>query len=1015
MLRGNEASIMANDLNFINCEKDIYFIRTDEDLLKAKEDIQSNYGGKVEVCNKVVIIYTDVDDIKIIDLVCMGVVNVICVEPEEINNLSITTATLNDISKVKTAEFLSNLEYAPLNKKQIIGLMIMTLQFAMYPCLKIFTNNANFEKFINCEVDELGESNDSELQLLRDELSKAVENLKILQDEVDDVHKQLSDKIQEYNELDRQAKQVLELINTMNQAPVQDVKSDEYIKENERLQTELEIVNNSLLAVEEEKSSLRIQKDDLQKKVDELSETLNTLQQSQVVSDELQVITNERDQLILEKERLSETIRNMSADMEENAKLLLNANSENSNLQSKLTYINEQFTKLETEFNEYMENSNSDGEHEQEIESKIQELQDKINELTLDLENEKALNRNLSQQIVDKTQDINNLNQILDSEKSSKLEVEQKLHELELKNQDSASTLSEEVENNLINALIVGGVDKKNFEKVTGEQVIELALQFINQQVRNNKNGALPPELVNHYENQLKENQKLLSDFNKQVGKLESTVKNKDLLLRELQVTIENMTKEKSETIEESPTVSVDMAQYTQLKEEHFKLKEDYKEILSKIQNMNVDVSSTVTEEQVNSYIQELEIKQSDIDASQERILELENEITELNKTISENKVEDNSTEIFELNQKILEYVSENSKLVENQKEKELELNNLQEKYAKMLLDYEDIQQKFENLTKSVDNSQEKESDGLFDEIKKQLENSNNQIVDLNNKLDSIKADYNVLSEESLENDKRSKKTISELEAKLKVYESDMEAIIKSKVEAAVALAKSESEELELAVDELEKRVSTATLSAQPKLNQIEKREEVQNIITDANLMNTKSLTVIKELINCRYLEDIAQHLSMGMSMILKNTSIQPITFILDPYANEPFRKAQYENAEIKVNKLDIDVNTATSFIVATDYTTFLELKDFGIHNNAVITIIDRYPNSVVNRKDATQYDLISDNIELPKRRGVGELNVMNLFTQNYSELTFSEKQSILVRAMPFANLLSEIREKVEQ
>ena len=474
---------------------------------------------------------------------------------------------------------------------------------------------------------------------------------------------------------------------------------------------------------------------------------LNVIQE---LKENINLLENDKQNLKITKEKLL---------IKENE--LKDMNKKIKDLKKKCEKDDELIENLKNEGNRLKKENDGIKYLEMEKEGYMQQVEEKENEI-----------KNLEENIREKEQNIRKLNSELDEKKTGIKSYQIKMEKMEkdFNNQiNNKDLIIKELENNIEN--------EKNEKKKQKKIVQELNDNLIE---ANNK--------INNYENKIKEQNRNMKINNNELEELKNEIIN-------LKKKIENLEKSKQELIQEH-TIEVDklhkeifelksninklksdnktkdnnMQYLKEEKEKLEKMKEDY---INEVKEKESEIQNKITE--LNTLKDEIQEKNNILNNNDYTLKSQDNNISDLNKRLSEKKEENEklSQEIRQMKNTITGKDFENEKLQKIISELNRELNNTKEKDDQKISSLESQINEMEKeikTSKSALNENDITIRNLQKEINQNKSVYNNEIK----KLNTEKNDLNNKLEISTKKEKENETTKQKNEQNLKIFQDEL-------------------------------------------------------------------------------------------------------------------------------------------------------------------------------------------------------------------------------------------------
>ena len=474
---------------------------------------------------------------------------------------------------------------------------------------------------------------------------------------------------------------------------------------------------------------------------------LNVIQE---LKENINLLENDKQNLKITKEKLL---------IKENE--LKDMNKKIKDLKKKCEKDDELIENLKNEGNRLKKENDGIKYLEMEKEGYMQQVEEKENEI-----------KNLEENMREKEQNIRKLNSELDEKKTGIKSFQIKMEKMEkdFNNQiNNKDLIIKELENNIEN--------EKNEKKKQKKIVQELNDNLIE---ANNK--------INNYENKIKEQNRNMKINNNELEELKNEIIN-------LKKKIENLEKSKQELIQEH-TIEVDklhkeifelksninklksdnktkdnnMQYLKEEKEKLEKMKEDY---INEVKEKESEIQNKITE--LNTLKDEIQEKNNILNNNDYTLKSQDNNISDLNKRLSEKKEENEklSQEIRQMKNTITGKDFENEKLQKIISELNRELNNTKEKDDQKISSLESQINEMEKeikTSKSALNENDITIRNLQKEINQNKSVYNNEIK----KLNTEKNDLNNKLEISTKKEKENETTKQKNEQNLKIFQDEL-------------------------------------------------------------------------------------------------------------------------------------------------------------------------------------------------------------------------------------------------
>ena len=474
---------------------------------------------------------------------------------------------------------------------------------------------------------------------------------------------------------------------------------------------------------------------------------LNVIQE---LKENISLLENDKQNLKITKEKLL---------IKENE--LKDMNKKIKDLKKKCEKDDELIENLKNEGNRLKKENDGIKYLEMEKEGYMQQVEEKENEI-----------KNLEENMREKEQNIRKLNSELDEKKTGIKSFQIKMEKMEkdFNNQiNNKDLIIKELENNIEN--------EKNEKKKQKKIVQELNDNLIE---ANNK--------INNYENKIKEQNRNMKINNNELEELKNEIIN-------LKKKIENLEKSKQELIQEH-TIEVDklhkeifelksninklksdnktkdnnMQYLKEEKEKLEKMKEDY---INEVKEKESEIQNKITE--LNTLKDEIQEKNNILNNNDYTLKSQDNNISDLNKRLSEKKEENEklSQEIRQMKNTITGKDFENEKLQKIISELNRELNNTKEKDDQKISSLESQINEMEKeikTSKSALNENDITIRNLQKEINQNKSVYNNEIK----KLNTEKNDLNNKLEISTKKEKENETTKQKNEQNLKIFQDEL-------------------------------------------------------------------------------------------------------------------------------------------------------------------------------------------------------------------------------------------------
>ena len=474
---------------------------------------------------------------------------------------------------------------------------------------------------------------------------------------------------------------------------------------------------------------------------------LNVIQE---LKENINLLENDKQNLKINKEKLL---------IKENE--LKDMNKKIKDLKKKCEKDDELIENLKNEGNRLKKENDGIKYLEMEKEGYMQQVEEKENEI-----------KNLEENMREKEQNIRKLNSELDEKKTGIKSFQIKMEKMEkdFNNQiNNKDLIIKELENNIEN--------EKNEKKKQKKIVQELNDNLIE---ANNK--------INNYENKIKEQNRNMKINNNELEELKNEIIN-------LKKKIENLEKSKQELIQEH-TIEVDklhkeifelkssinklksenktkdnnMQYLKEEKEKLEKMKEDY---INEVKEKESEIQNKITE--LNTLKDEIQEKNNILNNNDYTLKSQDNNISDLNKRLSEKKEENEklSQEIRQMKNTITGKDFENEKLQKIISELNRELNNTKEKDDQKISSLESQINEMEKeikTSKSALNENDITIRNLQKEINQNKSVYNNEIK----KLNTEKNDLNNKLEISTKKEKENETTKQKNEQNLKIFQDEL-------------------------------------------------------------------------------------------------------------------------------------------------------------------------------------------------------------------------------------------------
>ena len=474
---------------------------------------------------------------------------------------------------------------------------------------------------------------------------------------------------------------------------------------------------------------------------------LNVIQE---LKENINLLENDKQNLKITKEKLL---------IKENE--LKDMNKKIKDLKKKCEKDDELIENLKNEGNRLKKENDGIKYLEMEKEGYMQQVEEKENEI-----------KNLEENMREKEQNIRKLNSELDEKKTGIKSFQIKMEKMEkdFNNQiNNKDLIIKELENNIEN--------EKNEKKKQKKIVQELNDNLIE---ANNK--------INNYENKIKEQNRNMKINNNELEELKNEIIN-------LKKKIENLEKSKQELIQEH-TIEVDklhkeifelksninklksdnktkdnnMQYLKEEKEKLEKMKEDY---INEVKEKESEIQNKITE--LNTLKDEIQEKNNILNNNDYTLKSQDNNISDLNKRLSEKKEENEklSQEIRQMKNTITGKDFENEKLQKIISELNRELNNTKEKDDQKISLLESQINEMEKeikTSKSALNENDITIRNLQKEINQNKSVYNNEIK----KLNTEKNDLNNKLEISTKKEKENETTKQKNEQNLKIFQDEL-------------------------------------------------------------------------------------------------------------------------------------------------------------------------------------------------------------------------------------------------
>ena len=474
---------------------------------------------------------------------------------------------------------------------------------------------------------------------------------------------------------------------------------------------------------------------------------LNVIQE---LKENINLLENDKQNLKITKEKLL---------IKENE--LKDMNKKIKDLKKKCEKDDELIENLKNEGNRLKKENDGIKYLEMEKEGYMQQVEEKENEI-----------KNLEENMTEKEQNIRKLNSELDEKKTGIKSFQIKMEKMEkdFNNQiNNKDLIIKELENNIEN--------EKNEKKKQKKIVQELNDNLIE---ANNK--------INNYENKIKEQNRNMKINNNELEELKNEIIN-------LKKKIENLEKSKQELIQEH-TIEVDKLhkEIFELKSNINKLKSDNKTKDNNIQYLKEEKEKL--EKMKEDYINEIKEKESEIHNKITELNTLKDEIQEKNNILNNNdytlKSQDNN--ISDLNKRLSEKKEENEKLSQ-------EIRQMKNTITGKDFEYEKLQKIISELNRELNNTKEKDDQKIsslesqINEMEKEIKTSksalNENDITIRNlqkeinqnksvynneikKLNTEKNDLNNKLEISTKKEKENETTKQKNEQNLKIFQDEL-------------------------------------------------------------------------------------------------------------------------------------------------------------------------------------------------------------------------------------------------
>ena len=474
---------------------------------------------------------------------------------------------------------------------------------------------------------------------------------------------------------------------------------------------------------------------------------LNVIQE---LKENINLLENDKQNLKITKEKLL---------IKENE--LKDMNKKIKDLKKKCEKDDELIENLKNEGNRLKKENDGIKYLEMEKEGYMQQVEEKENEI-----------KNLEENIREKEQNIRKLNSELDEKKTGIKSFQIKMEKMEkdFNNQiNNKDLIIKELENNIEN--------EKNEKKKQKKIVQELNDNLIE---ANNK--------INNYENKIKEQNRNMKINNNELEELKNEIIN-------LKKKIENLEKSKQELIQEH-TIEVDKLhkEIFELKSNINKLKSDNKTKDNNMQYLKEEKEKL--EKMKEDYINEVKEKESEIQNKITELNTLKDEIQEKNNILNNNdytlKSQDNN--ISDLNKRLSEKKEENEKLSQ-------EIRQMKNTITGKDFEYEKLQKIISELNRELNNTKEKDDQKIsllesqINEMEKEIKTSksalNENDITIRNlqkeinqnksvynneikKLNTEKNDLNNKLEISTKKEKENETTKQKNEQNLKIFQDEL-------------------------------------------------------------------------------------------------------------------------------------------------------------------------------------------------------------------------------------------------